>query len=94
MRAMSSSQRRGSEKIFSFTKCDQSHCALCKERLKGHHSHPGQWKPELQQLLQWYSCIALSLCVCWADELSLRRKASGKVTGEFIIRRFTPCEGC
>ena len=26
--------------------------------------------------------------MCRADELSLRRKANGKVTGEFIIRRF------
>ena len=35
----------------------QSRCTLCKERLRGRHSHPGQWKSELQQFLlikvQW-----------------------------------------
>ena len=33
----------------------QSHCTLCKERLRGRHSHPGQWKSELQQFLLKYS---------------------------------------
>ena len=35
----------------------QSRCTLCKERLRGRHSHPGQWKSELHQFLlpkvQW-----------------------------------------
>ena len=35
----------------------QSRCTLCKEHLRGRHSHPGQWKSELQQFLllkvQW-----------------------------------------
>ena len=27
----------------------QSHCTLCKQPLRGTHSHPGQWKSELLQ---------------------------------------------
>jgi len=42
----------------------QTHCALCHKRLKGVHSHPGQWKCELQQFLQQYSTIPLESGVC------------------------------
>ena len=61
---------------FIFTKCSQaiivgwvslakvlSHCALCKERLKDVHSHPGQWKVELQQFLLRYSAAPLTVCI-------------------------------
>ena len=67
---------------FVFTKCSQaiivgwvslarcqkvlSHCALCKERLKDVHSHPGQWKVELQQFLlryRLYSAVPLPVCI-------------------------------
>ena len=33
----------------------QSRCTLCKLPLRGTHSHPGQWKSELQQFLLKYS---------------------------------------
>ena len=29
----------------------QSRCTLCKQPLRGTHSHPGQWKSQLQQFL-------------------------------------------
>ena len=32
----------------------QSRCILCKQPLRGTHSHPGQWKSELQQFLLRY----------------------------------------
>ena len=28
----------------------QSRCTLCNQRLRGQHSHPGQWKSELQDI--------------------------------------------
>ena len=66
-------------RAMSSSVCDQSHqsrCALCKERLRGVHSHPGQWKSDLQQLLQEHNpCIPLSACVCRADELSFFQNA-------------------
>ena len=36
---------------------EQSRCTLCKQPLRGKHSHPGQWKSELQQFLLKYSVI-------------------------------------
>ena len=50
-----------------------SHCALCKERLKDVHSHPGRWKVELQQFLLRYSDVPLTACVCRADEISIKK---------------------
>ena len=32
-------------------KFSRERCSLCKERLRGAHSHPEQWKGELQQFL-------------------------------------------
>ena len=40
----------------------QSRCTLCKQPLRGTHSHPGQWKSELQQFLLKYSEIPGSAC--------------------------------
>ena len=28
----------------------QSRCTVCKQRLRGRHSHPGEWKSELQDI--------------------------------------------
>ena len=61
----------------------QSHCSLCKGHLSGRHTHPGQWKNELQQK---YSEIPGSSCVCGACELSVRRGLHGKYKGEYIPR--------
>ena len=49
----------------------QSRCTLCKQRLRGARSHPGQWKSELQQFLLKYSEISGSSCVCKACEHSI-----------------------
>ncbi len=35
----------------------QERCSLCKERLRGAHSHPEQWQGELQQFLLRYADI-------------------------------------
>ena len=51
-------------------KCVESRCAPCSERLKDSHTHPEQWKSELQQLLLHYSSIPMTACVCRADERS------------------------
>ena len=61
----------------------QSYCTLCKQPLRGTHSHPGQWKSELQQFLLNYSEIPGSSCVCKACEHSIRRGLHGKYKGEF-----------
>ena len=64
----------------------QTHCTQCKERLRGKHSHPGQWKSELQQFLLKYSEIPGSLCVCKACELSIQQGLHGKYEAEYIPR--------
>ena len=51
------------QKRFSACQGMQSRCALCHERLGDVHSHPGQWKCELQQFLLRYTDIPLSSCV-------------------------------
>ena len=62
----------------------ESRCSLCRERLRGAHSYPGQWKSELQQFLLKHTEIPLSYCVCKSCERNLRRGMSGK--GDFIPR--------
>ena len=57
---------------------EQSSCTLCRERLRGAHSHPGQWKCELLQFLLKYSEIPMSACVCKPCERSIRRGLGGK----------------
>lgn len=64
----------------------QSRCALCHERLRSAHTHPGQWKSDVQQFLLQYSNIPLSSCVCKADEVSVRKGLTGKFQGDFIPR--------
>ena len=49
----------------------QSHCTLCKQPLRGTHSHPGQWKSELQQFPLKYSEIPGSSCVCKACQTGI-----------------------
>ena len=61
----------------------QSRCTLCKGRLRGRHTHPGQWKSELQQFLQ-YSEIPGSSCVCRTCDRTIRRGLHGKYKGEYI----------
>ena len=56
----------------------QSRSTLCKQPLRGTHSHPGQWKSELQHFLLKYSEIPGNSCVCKACERSIRR---GKYKG-------------
>ena len=63
-----------------------SHCALCKERLKDIHSHPGRWKVELQQFLLRYSAVPLTACVCRADEISIKKGLAGNFKGDFVPR--------
>ena len=46
------------------------------------HSHPGQWKSELQQFLLRHSETSMSSHACKACERSLRRGMSGKCKGE------------
>ena len=65
----------------------QSRCTLCKQPLRGTHSHPGQWKSELQQFLLKYSEIPRSSCVCTACDLRIRRGLHGKYKGEFGLNR-------
>ena len=50
-------------------------CSLCKEHLRDAHSHPGQWKSELQQFLLTYSKRSVSSCLL-----------DVKFKGEFIPR--------
>ena len=66
-------------------KCVESCCALCSERLKESHTHPEQWRSELQQLLLHYSPIPTTACVCRADETSIMRGLSN-CKGGFIRR--------
>ena len=60
----------------------QSRCTLCKQPLRGTHSHAGQRKSELQQFLLKYSEIPRSSCVCKACDLRIRRGLHGKNTKE------------
>ena len=53
--------------------------SLYSERLKDSHTHPEQWKSELQQLLLHYSSIPMTACVCRADETSIRRELSNSI---------------
>ena len=65
---------------------EQSRCTLCRERLRGAHSHPGQWNRELQQFLLKHTEIRMSACVCKPCERSMRRGLGGQFVGEFIPR--------
>ena len=69
----------------------QSRCTLCKQCLRGTHSHPGQWKSELQQFLLKYSEIPGSSCVCKACERSIRRGLHGKYKGKFGLNKTSNC---
>ena len=71
-----------------------SHCILCKLPLRGTHSHPGQWKSELQQFLLKYSEIRRSSCVCKACEDSIRRGLDGKYKGEFGLNKTSKRKQC
>ena len=62
----------------------QRRCSLCRERLRDAHSHPGQWKSELQQFLLTYSKISVGLCVSKPCKTSMRQGLYGKLEGEFI----------
>ena len=85
---------RGEQKMLSEARswCEnevpgqQNRCSLCRERLRHMHSHPGQWKSELQQFLLRYGEVALGSCVCKACERSLRRGMSGKFKGDYSPR--------
>ena len=46
--AMSSSSAVISD--FDSVPSQQSRCTQCNQRLRGRHSHPGQWKSELQDI--------------------------------------------
>ena len=65
-------------------------CSLCKERMRGTHSHPNSWNTEMQELLT--SCHgfedASKLCVCKADELSIRRIVKNKREGNCVVPRW------
>ena len=65
----------------------QGRCTLCKQPLRGTHSHPGRWKSELQQFLLKYSEIRGSSCVCKACARSIRRGLHGKYKGEFGLNK-------
>ena len=39
----------------------RSDCTLCKQPLRGTHSHPGQWKSEFQQFLNYSEIPGSSL---------------------------------
>ena len=82
---MSSNQEYDCKTRFSPSQSPEIQCALCHERLKDAHSHPGQWNSELQQFLLQYTTVPLSSCVCKADEVSIRRGLGGKQKG-FIPR--------
>ena len=83
---MSSKAESGERDCESGVPGQQSRCSLCRERLRDAHSHPGQWKSEVQQFLLKYTEITVSSCVCKSCERSLRRGMSGKFKGEFIPR--------
>ena len=59
----------------------QSCCSLCRERLRDKHSHFGQWKSELQQLLL-STLKYVGSCVCKACE----QNEGLMVGGEYIPR--------
>ena len=72
---------------FSACKSTQSRCALCYERMKDVHSHPGQWKSDLQQFLLQYTTIPLTSCVCRADPDSIKK---GLGLGEKLMMNLSP----
>ena len=67
---------------------------LCANSLLGVHSHPGQWKSELQQFLLKYSEIPGSSCVCKACDLTIRRGLHGKYKGEFELNKTSQRKQC
>ena len=69
-------------------RCSGERCSLRKRHLRRLHSDPEQWNGELQQFLLQYTDIPdpLHVCVCKADELSIRKGLSGKYKGEFTPR--------
>ena len=73
----------------------QSHCTLCKQPLRGTvHSHPGQWKSELQQFPLKYSEIPGSSCVCKACDLRVRRGLHGKYKGDLGLNKTSKRKPC
>ena len=67
---------------------DQSRCTLCRERLRGAHIHPRQWKCELQQFLLKYTDMPMSACVCKPCEHSI-----GRGLGSRSVCDVVPCLG-
>ena len=59
---------------------------LYSVHLRDTHSHPGQWKSELQQFLLKYGEIPGSSCVCKAFERSIWQELDDKFKVEFIPR--------
>ena len=55
------------------TACGSVRCALCASHFGPRHTHPFQWKAEVQEFFRRYNDIPLHSCVCKADEVSLRR---------------------
>ena len=66
--------------------CGSVCCALCASYFGPRHTHPFQWKAEVQEFFRRYSDIPLHSCVCKADEVSLRRGYQGKFKGDFVPR--------
>ena len=64
VRKMSYKQENDCKRDFSGCQGTQSQCALCHERIKGVHSHPGQWICELQQFLLRYTDSYPSQFMC------------------------------
>ena len=57
--------------------CHQERCSLCREGIRGSHSHPVSWSCEMRELLASYQECE-DLCVCKANELSVRRLLRSK----------------
>ena len=55
--------------------CLQERCSLCQEHLRGSHSHPASWNEDMREVLLRYTHEedVSKLCVCKADELSIRK---------------------
>ena len=66
--------------------CLRERCSLCLERLRGSHSHPASWNEDMREVLVRFSNEGdiSKLCVCKADELSIRRGVRG--SSEFTPR--------
>ena len=58
------------------------------ERLRGSHSHPASWNEDMREVLVRFSNEGdiSKLCVCKADELSIRRGVRG--SSEFTPRNW------